>query len=252
MSSTRIPSKAMQKIANHPMLYYVIKQTLASKYVDDIIIATTCSTKDNPIVDFCKKKGFWYFRGSEKDVLDRYYKTALKFKCDPVVRISSDCPLIDPKVIDSVIEKFLKNSFDYACNNLQKDGKNWKNATCNFPQGMTIEISTLTTLEKAWKEAKKPSEREHVFPYVQFNPNLFKIVNITYPTNLSYIRCTVDRKEDLEFIKEIFKLLDDPQKIVHIEDIVKIVDKNPHLLRINNFIDFEEGYKKSLLEDKHK
>ena len=115
-----------------------------------------------------------FFCGSTNNVLDRYYQCANFFSCDPVVRISSDCPFIDPIIIDKIILKFLKNTFHYVSNNLDKVNNKWQNSTCNFPQGMVVEICKFQTLEKVWKESKKPSEKEHVFPYLQFNSKFTK------------------------------------------------------------------------------
>ena len=250
MGSSRLPGKVLLQIDQKPMLHYVIKQTMASRFIDNVIIATTNLLEDKKIVGYCKKNSLKYFCGSQKNVLDRYYKCAKKFECEPVIRITSDCPLIDPNVIDKVINKFLKNSYDYVSNNLEKNGNNWNNSTCNFPQGMTTEISDFKTLKKAWKEAKKPSEREHVFPYVQFNPKLFKVSNIKNKTDLSYIRCEVNKIEDLKFVREIYRRIPKKKKAVLSKDILDIVKKEPHLLAINNKISFGEGYKKSQTEDK--
>lgn len=249
MNSTRLANKALLKIGEQPMLYHVVKQTKASKLVKDVIIATTKSPKDKKIVKFCEKHNLRYFCGSNNDVLDRYYKCAKKFSCDPIIRISSDCPFIDPKVIDQVISKFQKNSYDYVSNNLEKKNGKWKNSTCNFPQGMVVEICNYNTLEKAWNRAKKPSEREHVFPYVQFNARQFRISNILYKKDLSFIRCTVDKKEDLKFVREMWKRIPKSKKIIQINDILKIIKKEPNLVEINNKTDFDEGYKKSIQKD---
>ena len=249
MNSTRLPGKVMIKIDDQPILYHVVKQTLASKYIDEVIIATTISKTNKTIIEFCKKNNLRFFRGSEKDVLDRYYKCAKKFSCNIIVRISSDSPFIDPIVIDKTISKFLQNSYDYIGTNLEKKGNKWENSLCNFPQGMTVEICKFNILEKAWKRAKKPSEREHVFPYVQFNPKSFKVSNIKNKIDLSFIRCTVDRKEDLKFVREIRKRIPNSKKIIHISDIVSIIKKEPNLIKMNNKIPFDEGYQKSLLTD---
>lgn len=249
MNSTRLPGKVLKKIDGTSMLFHVIKQTRASKYVEDVIIATTNSKSDKKIVKFCKNHNIKYFCGSETNVLDRYYKCALKFSCEPVVRISSDCPFIDPQVIDKIISKFLKNSFDYVSNNFKKTSDNNENSLCNFPQGMVVEVSNFKTLKNAWKEAKKPSELEHVFPYVQFNPKRFKIENVINKNNLSHIRCTVDSPNDLKFIKKIWNRLPNSKTIIQIKDIVSIIDKEPNLIKINNQIPFDQGYKKSLQKD---
>lgn len=249
MNSTRLHNKALLKIGDQPMLYHVVKQTKASKFVKDIIIATTKSPKDKKIINFCLKHNLKYFCGSNNDVLDRYFKCAKKFTCDPVIRISSDCPFIDPSIIDQIISKFRKNSCDYVANNFEKINKKWENSACNFPQGMVVEICNFKTLEKAWKVAKKPSEREHVFPYVQFNAKFFKVSNLVYKKDLSFIRCTVDKKEDLKFVRELWKRIPKSKKTIHINDILKIINKEPCLVEINNKTNFDEGYKKSVQKD---
>lgn len=251
IGSKRLPEKVIKLIEDKPMLYHVINQVSQAKLIDKTIVATTNSKSDNLIVDYCKKNNHRYFRGSEEDVLDRYYKCAKKFSCDIIVRITSDCPLIDPRVIDSIITKFLGGSYDYVSNNIKKIGNNWQNDTCNFPQGNTVEVSTFSALEKAWKNAKKPSEREHVFPYIQFNPKIFKISSVRYHKDFSYIRCTVDREKDLKFVREIYKRdSSHNKKFLLIRDILRIIRKEPKLLCINNKIAFDEGYKKSILKDK--
>ena len=249
MGSTRLPNKILLKIGDKSVLHHVVNQTKSSKFVNDVIIATTTSSKDKKIVNFCTKHNLKFFCGSNHDVLDRYYKCAKKFSCDPVVRISSDCPFIDPHVIDKIILKFLKNSYDYVANNLEKINNKWQNSLCKFPQGMVIEICKFSSLEKAWKQAKKPSEREHVFPYIQFHPKIFKISNINNKKDLSFIRCTVDRKQDLKFVREIWKRLPKSKKTIYINDILRIIDKEPNLVEINNKIAFDEGYKKSIRND---
>jgi len=144
----------------------------------------------------------------------------------------------------------LTDSFDYVSNNIEKKNNLWINSLCNFPQGMVVEVSSFKILEKAWKDAKKLSEREHVFPYVQFNPKKFSRKNVINSNDLSFIRCTVDQKSDLIFIKELIKKLKIKNQIVHISDILKIVKDNPDLLQINNHISFDEGYKRSIQKDK--
>jgi len=248
MSSTRLPGKILLQINKKPMLEHVINQTKHSKLIDEVIVATTNNREDDMIADFCRAKSIKCFRGSKNDVLDRYYKCAKKFDCQIIVRITSDCPLIDPDVIDDGIKKFFKRSLDYIGNNIEYRNKRWYNATCNFPQGMTVEICTFDTLKKAWKEAEKPSEREHVFPYVQFNPTIFRVGNFKKNVDLSYIRCTVDRKEDMDFVREIYKKLGNTN-IVRTRDIVRVVKRYKKLLDMNTKISFDEGYRISLQKD---
>jgi len=250
MGSNRLPEKVLLKINNKPMLSYVINQTKSSKLIDDVIIATTTNTIDDVIVDYCDINKIQFFRGSEQNVLDRYYQCSKKYNLNPIIRITADCPLIDPNVIDSVISNFENNSFDYVSNNIIKNNNTWHDSECNFPQGMTVEVSSFNALETAWKEAKKPSELEHVFPYVQFNPKIFKISNVIFNKNLSHIRCTVDRNEDLLFIKEIINRIPKNHDIVTMEDIIKIINMKPELLKINSDIPFDEGIKRSYHKDK--
>lgn len=249
MGSSRLPGKVLRKIKGRPMLHYVIRQVLASKTVDDVIIATTREKSDDVIVEYCRQNHIKVFRGAKNDLLDRYFRCAEKFDCDPVIRITSDCPLIDPGVIDGVFEKFRKNSYDYVGNNLEKISGVWNNSTCNYPQGMTVEISSFNALRKAWKMARKPSEREHVFPYIQFNPGLFRVSKLKMRKNLSHIRCTVDHLEDFRFVQTILDR-NGHGRIITINDIENAVKKEPDLLKINGHISFDEGYQQSLLLDK--
>jgi len=250
VGSKRFPHKVLKNIQKKPILHYVIKQTQASKFIDDILIATTINKQDDQIVNFCKENNYNFFRGSENDVLDRYYKCAKKNNLKQIIRITADCPLIDPQVIDLVISKFENENFDYVSNNIIKKRDKWLDSKCNFPQGMTVEISTFTALEKAWYNAKKPSEREHVFPYIQFHPELFSISNVVHQKDLSNIRCSIDRIEDLKFVEEIIKRLPEKTEFITIKDILKIIDKEPKLLETNSHILYDEGLQKSYEEDK--
>lgn len=252
MNSKRLPGKVMKKIGDCPILSHVIKQTFSSKMIDDVVVATSVSKDDKIIADYCKKNKIKFFTGSEHDVLDRFYKCAKKFNCDPVIRISADSPFIDPTIIDRVLKKFQKNSFDYVSNNIEKMNSDWKNSTCNFAVGTVIEVSTFDALKTAWKNAKRPSEREHVFPYIQFNPELFTLSNVMSKKNFSNIRITVDRSNDLKFVREVYSRFNKKKKYITITDINKILKKEPKLLKINSRTDFEEGYKKSLKEDQKK
>lgn len=250
MNSTRLPGKVMMTIDKNPMLFHVVKQTLASRLIDDVIIATTNSASDKIIRNYCKNNDYNYFVGSSNDVLDRYYQCAKKFHCDPVVRISADSPLIDPTIIDRVLSRFLNNSYDFVSNNIEKIDDYWSHSTCNFPIGSVVEVCSFNCLKQVWKNSKLKSEREHVFPYVQSNQTLFKLANIKSRKKLSHIRITVDKKNDLKFVRKIFTYLPKNKKIITIKDIEKIVLEYPDLVKINNTTTFDEGYQKSLKKDK--
>ena len=231
------------------MIEHVINQTRHSSLIDDLVIATTISKEDDIIEKFCKKNKIKLFRGSENDVLDRYYQCAKKYNADVIIRITSDCPFIDPDIVDKGIRLFFQNKVDYIGNNIAKKNGVWDNDTCNYPQGNTVEVCSFSTMEKAWRLAQKPSEREHVFPFVQFNPQIFKIKNFSNNKDLSYIRCTVDHVNDLKFIRQIYKKIIENKQLIKTHDILNVVQKNPHLLGLNNKIPFDEGYKISLKKD---
>jgi spore coat polysaccharide biosynthesis protein SpsF len=248
VNSTRLRNKVLLEINEKPLIEYVVNQISAAMLVDYCIIATSTNSKDDKIVDFCERKKIRCFRGSEEDVLDRYYKCAKHFNCKTIIRISADSPLIDPNVIDEIITKFQNNKFDYVSNNISYNDGQWEESFCDYPQGMVVEITSFQILETAWKNAIKKSEREHVFPYVQSHSEMFNITNVKNNTKLSQIRCTVDKKEDFEFIKKIIEKMKN-EKIIKIKDICEIVKNEPDLLKINSKVDPFEGYKKSQMLD---
>ncbi len=238
MGSSRLPGKVLMNLDKaNSMLYYVIKQLQNCKSLNKIILATTISEDDEKIVKFSKDMGIDYFRGSVKDVLDRYYKCAKKFSVQTIVRVTSDCPLIDPTIVDRIVEIFNSNSYDYVCMHKPR----------TFPQGTEPEVFSFSALEKAWQNAEKTSEREHVTPYFYHNPDKFQIFNLTNTENLSHLRWTVDRRNDLEFIKKIISKI--KKRPILMIDILKLLKKEPDLIEINKDHIPDEGYLKSLKED---
>lgn len=242
MGSTRLPKKMFKKICGKPLLWHVIQRVKSSNLVNRIILATTHKKEDDRIVKFAKKMRLPYYQGNNKDVLDRIYKTAKKFRSDIIIRITPDDPFKDPKIIDSFIKYFLKHKdqLDYLSNTIKP----------TYPEGLDIEIFSFGALERAWQEAKKPSEREHVTPYIWKNPKKFRIKNLSYKKNLSKLRWTIDYLEDLKFAREVYRRLYPKKKIFLMEDILKILKKEPKLQSINQGITYHEGYLKSLKKDK--
>ena len=238
MGSSRLPGKVLKKIQNRPILDYVVKQVGFAKKIEDIVIATTTDQNDDVIVDFCTKHDISHFRGKEKDVLDRYYECAKKFDFQIIVRITSDNPLIDPKIIDECMNEYGKSNCDYLSTEHPP----------TFPHGYAVEIFSFKALENAWKNAGKPSEREHVTPYFYNNPNIFSLKNFQNKKNLSNIRCTLDRANDLVFIEKIISSIQ--KQPILLDDMLNVVSKNPKLLDINKNNIYNEGYLKSLEEDK--
>ena len=238
MGSSRLPGKVLMKSGNGmPLLYHVINQLRHCSKVKNLVIATTTNQEDDEIEKFADNNSVNVFRGSEKDVLDRYFQCAKKYSFSTIVRITSDCPLIDPQIVDKVIERFFSGNYDYATNTLIR----------TFPIGTDAEVFSFSALETAWKNAQLPSEREHVTPYLR-NKGNFKTINVENDTNISNLRLTVDRIEDFELIKEILNNISiNP---IHLEDILELFSRKPELIEINKHINHNEGFNKSLEEDK--
>lgn len=224
IGSTRLPKKVLLAInPSETVLSFGIKQIQQCNLIDKVVIATTDLREDDELVEYIKKFNMPVFRGSSMDVLERYYQCAKKFSFSIIIRITSDCPLIDPTIVDEIISNFInnKNSFDYASN---------VHPQRTFPHGSDIEIFTFEALETAWKEAKKPSEREHVTPYL-YNNKKFKLFNHTSKNDLSNFRWTVDYLEDLELVRQI--ILKIQARPILINDILTLLSENPELKKIN-------------------
>ena len=240
MSSTRLPGKVLMKIENEKtVLEFVLNQCKESKLLDIMIIATTNKIDDQEIVKVVKKLGFDYFCGNESDVLDRYYKCAKKFKSKHIMRITSDCPLIDPTVIDKVIKKYQSGKFDYVSTSPPQ----------TFPWGISVEIFSFKALKNIWKNAKIPSEREHVTPYFYKNPKKFKIFVVKNKIQLTNIRISVDRKNDLTLVRKVISKI--KIRPILLKSILKLSKSNPDLFKINKSNIPNEGYLNSLKLDKN-
>jgi spore coat polysaccharide biosynthesis protein SpsF (cytidylyltransferase family) len=239
MGSTRLPGKVMMNVEDQkPVLYFVIKQMQECKLIDKIIVATTTNEEDNQIANYSKNLGIDFFRGSSEDVLDRYYQCAKEYSVSTIVRIPSDKPLIDPEIVDNVINRFKNNSYDYITNFLP-------NST--FPSGSEVEIFSINALEKVWKKAKLPSEREHVTSYFSNHEDEFKITHIENSENLSHLRWAVDRIEDLDLVRLIVSKI--KKRPVLMDDIIELFRKEPNLIEINKNVNKKEGGLKSRKDD---
>ena len=229
MGSTRFPGKVMMKIdEDKPVISYVLTQLKNCKFIEKIVVATTFLQEDDQIYNYVTSMGFDCYRGSEIDVLDRYYHCAKKFCMSTIVRITCDNPLIDPTLVDDVIEKFNSNSYDYVANCIPR----------TFPHGTEVEVFSFKALEEAWKKSIKPSEREHVTPYLRSKPNTIKIFNITYHKDISHLRWTIDRKSDLEFVRKLAKKI--KKRPILMIEILETLKKEPHLSVINKHVSSNE------------
>jgi len=225
MGSTRLPNKVLKKINGIPMLIFQYLRLKEVKRANLICVATSIEEKDDIIVQLCLNNNIKYFRGSESNVLKRYFDAANNVNADLIVRVNSDCPLIDPFEIDKVIEKWLVNKkVDYVSNILEE----------TFPLGMHIEVFSKKILDTAYHEAKKDDEKEHVTPYIYRNPDKFKLLSVVSKENLSHHRWTVDYEEDIEFVKSVAERLMPIKKIFQMKDIIELVDNEPNLKKINN------------------
>lgn len=240
MGSTRLPGKTLANIAGKPMLTHVIERLRGSRLLQEIVVATTTKEVDDPIVELVEKLKVYVFRGSEDDVLDRYYQAFQKYLADVIVRVSSDCALADPHVVDKVTAHYLGGNYDYVANTLKR----------TYPDGLDVEVFSFKALEKAWKEARWASEREHVTPYICKNPDKFRLANVENSINLSHLRWSVDEAEDLEFVRQVYRHLYKEGKIFYMEDVLELLRKDPDLEQINQGIAINEGYTKSLREDR--
>ncbi len=238
--STRLPNKVLLRLQGKSVLERVVQRVRESRKIDKVVIATTTQKKDDRIVNICKKLNIDYFRGSENDVLDRYYQAVKLFGVDSIVRITADCPMIDPDIIDKVIDLYKKEKLDYASNVIPP----------TFPDGLDVEVFSQKALKKSWKEAKLKSEREHVTVYMWRNPRLFKQNHLKNKVNLSDRRWVLDGPKDYEFMKRVYDKLYLNNHNFRMNDLLKFFMKNPEIEKINKGTKRNEGLKRSLKEDK--
>lgn len=234
MGSTRLPGKVMKTILDKHVILWDVDRVSLSKLIDEIVVAIPHRKENDVIVDTIKEYNdkIVTTRGSEDDVLDRYYNAAVQTNADVVVRITSDCPLIDPVVVDHVIEQFLNNDCDYCSNLLQR----------TYPRGLDAEVFSFDALSKAWNESKKDYEREHVTPYITENPDKFKLLNASYDIDLSNLRWTLDTKEDFEFIDAVYQRIYPEKQMFFMDDVLDLLDKEPGLIDINKHIEQKKAH----------
>jgi len=226
MGSTRLPGKVLMDLCGRPVLEWVVKRAASACFVDQVIVATTTDVEDEPIVRYCLDHQIECFRGNSTDVLDRFYQTARQFKVDLIVRITADCPLVDPSLIDKVVELYLSDKVDFAATRLPPPFKR------TYPIGQDIEVVSFKLLKKAWKTTKNTYEREHVMPFFYQNPGEFRIATLECEHDYGKQRWTVDTAEDMEFLRAVTQKLD-CQLYVCWKEIIQVLKQYPHLLTIN-------------------
>ncbi len=239
MASSRLPGKVLKEIAGEAMLGHVVERTRQSKTIEEVVVATTTEPEDAEIEKYCSERGIPVYRGSLNDVLDRFYQAAKIYHADVIVRLTADCPLLDPGVVDHTIDVFLQNGLDFAANRLPPPFKR------TYPIGLDTEVCTFSALERAWKEAAAPYEREHVMPFLYDVVGRFKIMRVDYEKDYGDRRWTVDTAEDLELVRQVFARLADKQNYTWL-DVLAVFEREPDLAKINGqirhktFLDVDE------------
>lgn len=241
VGSTRLPGKVLLPLGDKSVLEHVIARVKKARNVLETLVATSINKEDEKIAELCRNLGVRVFRGSEKDVLDRFYHASLPLRPGHIVRITADCPVIDPKVIDETIEAYLSRRIDYIGNRPEKMG---------FPDGQDVEVFKFSVLEKSWKEARLYSEREHVTAYIKNHPELFKLGVHNCFADLFNKRWTLDREDDYTFVNLLYENLYKKNKFFGVKEILILLKQHPEYEKVNAWIPSNEGYLKSLREDK--
>ena len=225
MTSTRLPGKVLKKVLGKALLEFQVERLRRVDSADEIVIATTTNNIDQPIIDLCEELHVRYFRGSEMDVLSRYYSAAKLHNAVIIVRVTSDCPIIDPQVVDKAIQFYLDHhsEYDYVSNGLKR----------TYPRGMDTEVFSFKTLQETFLEATTLPDREHVTPFIRMNPQRFRLANVSYHEDQSCHRWTVDTPEDFELIKKILEALYTHTPQFALEDCLDLLSQHQDWSTIN-------------------
>ena len=222
-SSTRLPGKVLKPLVGQPMLARQIERVRRSRRIGHLIVATSATPSDDPIANLCVDLRVACYRGALDDVLDRFYRAARPDEPPHVVRLTADCPLVDPAVVDATIDFYLTGGFDYASNTLEP----------TFPDGLDVEVLRFTCLEEAWREATLTFEREHVTPFIYGRPARYLIGHYKQDKDLSHLRWTVDYPEDFNFVEAVYEFLYPRKRDFVTEDVLLLLEQQPALARLN-------------------
>jgi len=238
MSSTRLPGKVLLSLAGREVLAHVLERLAFCHTLDEVVVATSSDASDNVLAHWCNTRGVPVFRGSLQDVLERYYQCALEYRADAVVRITADCPALDPTLVDEVVYGFQSGGYDL----FHLGGE--------FPDGLDCAVFSIAALEQAWREAALPSEREHVGPYVVNHPEWFQVGSLEKFKGLAHHRWTLDEPRDLVFLQSVFERLQRSDGLPFLtQDLLNLLAREPQLLQANEGIVRNEGLLKSLAAD---
>ncbi len=233
MGSTRLPGKVLKQLADRPVLLHVVSRLRACPRLDEIVVATTGHPRDDVIAELCRRQGIACFRGRETDVLDRYYRAAAAAAAAVVVRITADCPLLDPYLVARMLDRFAaaQPQVAYLSNTLKR----------TFPRGLDVEIFTFAALERAWREAESPAEREHVTPYIYRHPEIFPLLNYENDVDLSAHRWTLDTPEDWQLLTAVYRQLYRPGRPPGTEEVLALLERQPQLAALNREVRQKEA-----------
>ena len=225
MGSSRLRGKVMADLGGDTVLERVVHRVRRSQFAAEVVIATTTNAIDDIIVEECSRLSVACFRGAEFDVLDRYYRAACAYRADAVVRICSDCPMIEPEVTDTVVRSFLEQGAEYASNTVIK----------TYPRGLDTEVMTMDALDRTWRGAKQLYQRSHVTPYIYENPADFEIAYVTGSTDYSRYRWTLDTPEDLAFMRAVYARFQNDDRL-YWRDAIALLECEPGLVELNSHV----------------
>ncbi|WP_420993403.1 cytidylyltransferase domain-containing protein [Cupriavidus sp. 30B13] len=238
-SSTRLPGKVLKPLLGEPMILRQIERLRRARNIGRLMVVTSDSPSDDALAACCAAAGVEVFRGSLDDVLDRFYSAVRDIRPEHVVRLTADCPLADPEVIDAVIDFYLEGGYDYASNVLPP----------TYPDGLDVEVFRFSVLETIWREASLPSQREHVTSFIYQHPERFRLGGLTREKDLSSLRWTVDEPSDLMFVEAVYQALYGDNPAFLMADVLRLMAQRPELLEINSGQVRNAGYLKSLVQD---
>lgn len=235
-SSRRLPGKVLKPILGKPMLAHQFERVQRAQSIERLVLATSANDDDDAVAELGKACGIDVYRGSLDDVLDRFYRAAEPFAPSHVVRLTGDCPLIDPDLIDRIVAFAVDGGYDYASNTIQP----------TFPDGLDVEVASFAALSIAWREAMSASDREHVMPFLHRQPERFSLGNLAGDEDLSRLRWTVDESADFEFVRGVYEALYPAKPDFGTQDVLTYLRGTPGLAEINAGFVRNEGYLKSL------
>lgn len=223
MGSKRLPGKVLRPILEKTMLAHLLKRLSGAQKVEHIVVATSTGQADDPIAEQAKNLGFSCFRGSEGDVMDRVYQAAQMYDADPIVRITADCPLLDPAIVDLVITEFFQQQADLALNSFKE----------TYPDGLDVEVFSFDAYRRCWEDAPEGPLREHLYSYILRNPDQFKIHHVLHSENLQAHCWSVDDEADFQFVEKVFSELYQEDHVFSMADVLDLLERQPGLRDIN-------------------